>query len=153
MLRSGGHMPDDKRPLSQAEIDALLQALSTNPPSDDPVPVTEAEAEPHDQHENLNTRASQEEIHSKEAAARGQHDDPRLRRTLHLPVTMFVSLGQKNLPIHTLLNWGIGTQIVLNREWQRAVSIKINGLEVGEGRVVLVGNNFGVEVTRWGKNQ
>lgn len=70
---------------------------------------------------------------------------------MHLPVTLFVSLGEKQLPIRSLLNWGIGTQVALDREWQREISIKINGLEVGQGRVVIVGNNFGIEVTAWGR--
>ena len=142
-------MPDDQRPLSQEEIDALLEALSANPPdSDTALPATDS-VPLGDDNETANvppTPATNlvESVHP-------ALDNPRLQRTLGLPVTMFVSLGQKNLPTRSLLNWGIGTQIVLNREWQRAVSIKINGLEVGEGRVVIVGNNFGVEITKWGR--
>jgi flagellar motor switch protein FliN/FliY len=147
-------MPDDNRPLSQGEIDALLQALSTNP-VDSETTVVEPE---------IPTSAADTETVPESAPAprRPRHarpdapipvDDPRLRRTMHLPVTMFVSLGDKNLPIRSLLNWGVGTQISLNREWQRDVGIKVNGLEVGQGRVVIVGNNFGIEVTEWGRQE
>ncbi|PSR23905.1 MAG: hypothetical protein C7B45_01065 [Sulfobacillus acidophilus] len=142
-------MPDDQRPLSQEEIDALLEALSANPPDSDTALPATGSVPLGDDNETANvppTPATNlvESVHP-------ALDNPRLQRTLGLPVTMFVSLGQKNLPTRSLLNWGIGTQIVLNREWQRAVSIKINGLEVGEGRVVIVGNNFGVEITKWGR--
>ncbi|MCY0878908.1 MAG: FliM/FliN family flagellar motor switch protein [Firmicutes bacterium] len=61
-----------------------------------------------------------------------------------------MSLGAKKLPVQALLEWGVGTQVVLDYPWQQPVQIKINGLAVGEGRVVLVGNNFGIEVRRWG---
>jgi flagellar motor switch protein FliN/FliY len=143
-------MSDDQRPLSQAEIDALLEALSTNPP--DSGAAAPAQDSRSDESQAVSTNSPQA---SAASTVFPEHvhtalDNPRLQRTLNLPVTMFVSLGQKNVPTRSLLNWGIGTQIVLNREWQRAVSIKINGLEVGEGRVVIVGNNFGVEITKWG---
>lgn len=143
-------MPDNNRPLSQGEIDALLQALSTNPVDSDtaespetPVPETERPAAAAPERRAVKR--------SPPDSAPPAVQDPRLRRTMHLPVTLFVSLGEKNLPIRSLLNWGIGTQIVLNREWQRDVSLKINGLDIGEGRVVIVGNNFGIEVTDWGR--
>lgn len=151
-------MPDDNRPLSQAEIDALLQALSTNPPEGesgqaaDPPSPTPSEEEGADS-QQAETAAAPSRDDQESVSRTEQRIDPRLKRTMHLPVTMFVGLGQKSLPIRSLLNWGVGTQIELNHDWQRPVSIKINGLEVGEGRVVLVGNNFGVEVTQWGRKE
>lgn len=77
--------------------------------------------------------------------------DPRLARTKHLPVRVGVVLGSQQLAVKSLLNWGIGTQIVLHTPWHSPVAVTINGLPVGSGRVVLVGNNFGVEVTEWGR--
>lgn len=139
-------MANEHRPLSPEETDTLIDALATDPPDANSPPATEEPSSPA-------TPGDAEATASKPQPRAGMSsfDDPRLRRTLHLPVTLFVGLGEKRLTIGSLLGWGIGTQIVLDREWQRDVSIKLNGLAVGEGRVVIVGNNFGVEVTNWGK--
>lgn len=147
-------MADANRPLSQAEIDALLDALSnsdtldgqnseTSEPEKGSAPVAaeeESEAAPP-------SAASIAERRAKIAAT----DDPRLQRALYLPVTMQVSLGGKSVPVKSLLSWGVGTQIVLNHDWQNPVGVKINGFSVGHGRVVLVGDNFGIEITDWGR--
>lgn len=75
----------------------------------------------------------------------------KLKRSGDLPVNLLASLGEAHVPVKTLLSWGVGTQVVLNRDWQQPVKLMLNGLPVGEGRVVLIGNNFGVEVKRWGR--
>lgn len=145
-------MANKKKTLSQAEIDALLQTLPTNPVDSDSTPT--AIEQPLDSVESATMAPSAHPTMAKEKRGQGESlpiRDPRLRRTMHLPVTLSVVLGEKSLPIRSLLSWGMGTQIILNREWQDAVNIKINGLAVGEGRVVIVGNNFGVEVTQWGR--
>lgn len=137
-------MANEHRPLSPEETDTLLDALATDPPNSPS--ATEQPSSPATPGDAKATASK-----SQPRTGTSSFDDPRLRRTLHLPVTLFVGLGEKRLTIGSLLGWGIGTQIVLDREWQRDVSIKLNGLAVGEGRVVIVGNNFGVEVTNWGK--
>ncbi len=140
-------MADANRPLSQAEIDALLDALSNDVGS-------EPSAEPNASGQSSEFQAAgafETPAAAPPAAIRRPVSDPRLQRTLGLPVTLSVTLGSKGLPIKSLLNWGIGTQIVLNREWHHPVPVKVNGLELGEARVVLVNNNFGVEITEWGR--
>ncbi len=146
-------MANDNRPLSPDETNTLLDALSTHPPDTNSPPATDEPSSPTDPEDNAEAVESKSPKPPPSRPARSSLDDPRLRRTLHLPVTLFVGLGEKRLTIGSLLGWGIGTQIVLDREWQRDVSIKLNGLAVGEGRVVIVGNNFGVEVTNWGKKK
>lgn len=140
-------MADANRPLSQAEIDALLDALSNDVGSE---PAAEPNASGQSS-ELQEAGASETAAAAPPAAIRRPISDPRLQRTLGLPVTLSVTLGSKGLPIKSLLNWGIGTQIVLNREWHNPVPVKVNGLELGEARVVLVNNNFGVEITEWGR--
>ncbi len=149
-------MADANRPLSQEEIDALLAALSNDAldsPGNEALPVEQTSGE------TMETAGSVEQSAEAERSASTpeQHrqalaEDPRLKRTMHLPVTMQVSLGGKSVPVKALLNWGIGTQFVLNHDWQQPVAVKINGLQVGHGRVMLVGNNFGIEITDWGRN-
>lgn len=144
-------MVDANRPLSQAEIDALLEALaSANDQEEKAIPSAETPAEPpREASPSVPPGARAEEAPSAPPVAAAPID-PRLQRTLSLPVTVSVSLGAKKLPVQALLEWGVGTQVVLDYPWQQPVQIKINGLAVGEGRVVLVGNNFGIEVRRWG---
>ncbi|AEJ40640.1 hypothetical protein TPY_2480 [Sulfobacillus acidophilus TPY] len=149
-------MEDTNRPLSQSEIDALLAALSPNPlagestkeaTADNPAAVeageTVDEALP-----DVNPPSVSAEAPSSPSSRAAQ--DPRLRRILHLPVTFSASLGEQILTVQTVLNWGVGSQFVLNRKWQDPVVVKLNGLAIGEARVMLVGNNFGVEITEWG---
>lgn len=137
-------MAEDNRPLSQAEIDALLAGLTSADEGEAELavkPATEGDA-----HEAP-------KMSGKTSSNAALWQDPRLKRTLNLPLTMTISLGTANLPINTVLNWGIGTQVVLNREWQEAVAVKVNGMALGEARVVLVDGNFGVQITRWGRDQ
>ncbi|MCY0899714.1 MAG: FliM/FliN family flagellar motor switch protein [Firmicutes bacterium] len=147
-------MADANRPLSQAEIDALLEALSSANESSEAAsqPAPSASEDPVAPNATSTAPATAPLV----SQAGERHDtgmtlDPRLRRTMHLPVTVSVSLGLKQLPVQSLLNWGVGTQVVLDYRWQEPVQIKINGLPVGDGRVVLVGNNFGIEVRHWGQ--
>lgn len=144
-------MADANRPLSQAEIDALLDALSNDVENEAPTETGIVSAEPAESPEDRPASPSSDVAETPEERRAAAVSDPRLQRTLGLPVTVSVTLGSKGLPIKSLLNWGIGTQIVLNREWHHAVPVKVNGLELGEARVVLVNNNFGVEITRWGR--
>lgn len=145
-------MADANRPLSQDEIDALLAALSSeaeDAPQEEPAPSEPVEDEPDAAAEAV----SPPEMPPARPEPRSTAllKDPRLARTSGLPVTLQVSLGGKHIAVKSLLDWGIGTQVVLNHDWQQPVTIKINGLTVGSGRVVLVGNNFGIEVTEWGR--
>ncbi len=149
--REGCGVADANRPLSQAEIDALLDALSNDVENESPAEADTASLEPAASPETRPASPPSEVSETPDARRAAAVSDPRLQRTLGLPVTVSVTLGSKGLPIKSLLNWGIGTQIVLNREWHHAVPVKVNGLELGEARVVLVNNNFGVEITRWGR--
>jgi len=150
---------DTNRPLSQAEIDALLAALSPNPlAGESSQEATQDKSAAVDARETANEAVPDGNPPSISAEAPSSPSsraaqDPRLRRILHLPVTFSASLGEQILTVQTVLNWGVGSQFVLNRKWQDPVVVKLNGLAIGEARVMLVGNNFGVEITEWGTRQ
>ncbi|PSR29079.1 MAG: hypothetical protein C7B46_18795 [Sulfobacillus benefaciens] len=130
-------------PLSQEEIDALLAGMSSNvseEPKDDSIVVNDSVIAMEQSHPNP-------AVHAPVPIA-----DPRLRRVADLPVNMTVSLGETVLSLESVLQLGIGSRIVFDKKWHDHATIKLNGLPIGNGRVVLVANTFGVEVTAWGKS-
>jgi len=150
-------MPDSNRPLSQSEIDALLSAIGSTE-SEEPA---EADRAPYEEilqenKEKVNEPSGMDDVapHAYAAISESRFidlKDPQLRRILHLPVTLAVSMGGQELTIKSLLKWGIGSQIVLDQRWQQPILVKINGASAGDAQVVLVGNNFGVKISRWGR--
>ena len=66
-----------------------------------------------------------------------------------------ILLGRKRVPIETLLNWTGGSLIELGTERARdsqnraftVVDVQVNGRPFSEGKVVTVGENFGVRLT------
>ena len=158
-------MPDADGPLSQSEIDALLASLAagasapaTPPP---PPPKPEAPAEPTMAATPPPTAPADAEASAEDAAYAVSGPPPlpeeppsgRVQRITDLSVTFTVVVGQTSQPMQRWLELGIGSRIVLNQKWQQPVTLRLNGMAVGTGRVVLVGNRFGVKVTRWGNQQ
>ncbi|MBX5466169.1 MAG: FliM/FliN family flagellar motor switch protein, partial [Firmicutes bacterium] len=76
--------------------------------------------------------------------------DPALKRFSHLTLTLTASVGTATLTVRDWLNVGIGSRILLTSLRHQRVTIKLNGVPVGVGRVVLVNNTLGVEVEAWG---
>ncbi|MCL5972167.1 MAG: FliM/FliN family flagellar motor switch protein [Firmicutes bacterium] len=131
-------------PLSQEEIDALLAGMS---------PGVSGELEDG----SMATKDSAATGELMEQLSSPVHEpvpitDPRLRRVADLPVNMTVSLGETVLSLETVLQLGIGSRIVFDKKWHDHATIKLNGLPIGNGRIVLVANTFGVEVTAWGNS-
>ncbi len=68
-----------------------------------------------------------------------------------LSLTFTAELGRHSAPLKRWLSLGVGSQISLDRSWKDPLNLRLNGQLVGHGRVVLVGNQFGVVVDQWGK--
>ncbi|NMP25111.1 FliM/FliN family flagellar motor switch protein [Sulfobacillus harzensis] len=68
-----------------------------------------------------------------------------------LSLTFTAELGGHTAPLKQWLALGIGSQISLDRSWKEPLNLRLNGQLVGQGHVVLVGNQFGVVVDSWGK--
>lgn len=144
-------------PLSQAEIDALLAALtaaSSNPsPSPTPAPTT-AEAPPAEPALASAPAAPEavEEVPPAPTPARPAVVlDPALARFERLTMTFSASIGTARIFVRDWLALGVGSRLVLESLPHQAVSLKLNGVTVGVGRVVLVNNTLGVEVVEWGR--
>ncbi|CAB1127944.1 Flagellar motor switch protein FliM [Candidatus Hydrogenisulfobacillus filiaventi] len=141
--------------LSQSEIDALIAALrqeEAGPAAPAPAePETEAMAPaPPEPAAASGPVAGEPPAGTGAPPAPVRELDPKLARIADLDVTLSVLLGHRVFTLRELLGWGIGTRITLEEGWREPVYLAVNGRLVGRGRVVLVGNRFGVRVERWG---
>lgn len=73
-----------------------------------------------------------------------------LRRVQDIALRLTAEIGEGRFPVGYFLALGIGTRIPLDSRWTDPLVIRLNGKSFGRGKVVLVGNKFGVEVTEWG---
>lgn len=73
-----------------------------------------------------------------------------LRRVQDIALRLTAEIGEGRFPVGYFLSLGIGTRIPLDSRWTDPLVIRLNGKSFGRGKVVLVGNKFGVEVTEWG---
>lgn len=73
-----------------------------------------------------------------------------LRRVQDIGLKLTAEIGEGKFPVGYFLSLGIGTRIPLDSRWTDPLILRLNGKSVGRGKVVLVGNKFGVEVTEWG---
>lgn len=150
---------DDRNgPLSQEEIDAVLKALgpseekaASEPAGDSAVSHAQTEPQTHALPPKEEPKEEQKEP-SPEASAAAR-TDPSLARLYPLTMSLAVSIGETTMALGDLLTLGVGSRIVLNSEWRKPVALKLNGVPVGVGQVVLIGNAFGVKVIRWGRSR
>lgn len=130
----GGADPGDgpERPLSQAEIDALMQSLQPTAP----VPKT---AEP---------AAAPPPV--ERVDARPRQLPPALERLASAELNVAVELGRTVVEARRVLQWGVGAVVVLDARWSGPVAITINGRPAGTGRVVASEMRYGVQIEDWG---
>lgn len=67
-----------------------------------------------------------------------------------LQVQLTAEIGTTSVTVGDIMQLGIGSRLPLKTRWMEPLALKLNGKRVGYGRVVLVGNKFGVQVTTWG---
>jgi flagellar motor switch protein FliN len=113
--------------------------MAANPPTEEPVappdvPTTAAPDEP-------------SAFARLEPAATGQPAPPepapsapaaRLDLVFDVPVCLSVELGRTNLPIRDVVNLGRGSIIELDRGPGTPLDVRVNGVLIGRGEVVLV---------------
>lgn len=120
-------------PLTQEQVDELL-AKTREQRKVWPKPELETEA-----------------VRTIEVAPRASFAVPEeLRRVQDIGLKLTAEIGGGSFPVGYFLSLGIGTRIPLDSRWTDPLVLRLNGKSVGRGKVVLVGNKFGVEVTEWG---
>ncbi|PSR36673.1 MAG: hypothetical protein C7B44_07720 [Sulfobacillus thermosulfidooxidans] len=142
-------------PLSQEEIDKLLQAVLSKEAQEEPAP--EAVGTP--------TAEAADLAGSKdEPSELPYQNEPLVEHSGHLArdlgkwapladlqLSFSVEIGTARLVVGDVMQFGVGSRIALKSRWTEPLQLKLNGKVVGHGRVVLVGNKFGVQVTDWGR--
>ncbi len=72
----------------------------------------------------------------------------KLDTLLDIPLEISVELGRTTMTLKQILDLGVGSLIELEKLTGEPVDILVNGKPVAEGEVVVIGENFGVRVTR-----
>ncbi len=67
---------------------------------------------------------------------------------LDIPVEIVVELGKTKLTIQEVLNLTLGSVVELNKLSGESVDVLANGKPFAEGEVVVIGDNFGVRLTK-----
>lgn len=68
-----------------------------------------------------------------------------------LQLEFTAEIGGTQLSVGDVMQFGVGSRIALKSRWTEPLQLKLNGKAIGRGRVVLVGNKFGVQVMDWGQ--
>jgi flagellar motor switch protein FliN/FliY len=142
--KSGPADSGSDRPLSQSEIDALLQSLAANDKAEVPAPAAGDESLPTETEQpgELATQPRTPTVRRPLPA--------KLERLANAPLEVTVELGRGLVTVGEALAWGPGSVIVLDKGWTEPVDISINGLHAGRGRVVVSESHFGVVIESWG---
>lgn len=72
------------------------------------------------------------------AAAGGAAGPPQLGLVLDIPVRLSVELGRAEIALRDVVNLGRGSVIELNRNLGEALDVRVNGMLVGRGEIVVV---------------
>lgn len=67
---------------------------------------------------------------------------------LKLKVPLIVTVGSRRLPLDSVLSFGPGSIIELNKSAEESLEVRINNKEVGTGEAIKVGENFGVRIAQ-----
>jgi flagellar motor switch protein FliN/FliY len=74
-----------------------------------------------------------------------------LDQILKLDVPIVVRLGERHLPLAEILRLVPGAIIELPKDAESELDLLVNNREVGCGRAVKVGENFGIRITYMGE--
>lgn len=67
---------------------------------------------------------------------------------LQLKVPLIVTVGSQRTSLETVLSFGPGSIVELNKPADEPLEILINNKQVGTGEAIKVGENFGVRITK-----
>jgi flagellar motor switch protein FliN len=87
------------------------------------------------------------EVSAKPAATQAD-GEVNLNMIMDIPVDLHVELGATALSIREILKLGAGSIVELDRLAGSSADIIVNGKLIGQGDVVVVGDNFGVRIAK-----
>lgn len=110
---------------------------------------TQAPAIPNVIHEEQNVRVQQPQFPSFNGMT-GTMPIPSLENIemiLDVPMNVTVELGRTKKKIKDILEFNVGSVVVLDRPAGEMVDILVNGKCIGKGEVVVIDDNYGIRVT------
>jgi flagellar motor switch protein FliN/FliY len=72
---------------------------------------------------------------------------PNLELLLDVEVRVSVRLGERQLRLRDVLEMGVGSTFSIDRTLDQPLDVLVNGYLIARGRVVEVGEQWGVELT------
>ena len=73
-----------------------------------------------------------------------------LARILHLEVPLIVQIAERRMPLSEVTALTHGSIIELPKQIDEELDVLVNNSQIGSGRAVKVGENFGVRMTNVG---
>ncbi len=70
----------------------------------------------------------------------------KLKIVLDFPLEVAVRLGNSTRSVGELLQLAVGSVIELDREISEPADLIINGQTIAKGKIVIIGENFGVKI-------
>ncbi|MPM49144.1 Flagellar motor switch protein FliN [bioreactor metagenome] len=64
-----------------------------------------------------------------------------------IPLQVTVELGKTKKNLSDILNFGVGSIIVLDKQAGELVDVLVNGKRIAKGEVVVIDENYGVRIT------
>ena len=130
--------------VSAVSLGARSPSRPGMPPAAEPAAITpEAEPEPGAARE----RVAYEPVEFPELAGAEPVDRGNLNLLLDVPLTITVELGRARTNIKTILGYGQGSLLTLDKLAGEQVDLLVNGKPFARGEVVVVDENFGVRIT------
>lgn len=98
--------------------------------------------------QNTNAAAGAESINTADAGFSGANNEVPISMLLDLTLPISIELGRTSMTVQDILRLGRGSVIQLDRLAGEPIDVFVGDRRFAEGEVVLLGETFGVRITR-----
>lgn len=96
----------------------------------------------------MNNRQTVSQVRFAPLSGGGVEHEPNLELLRDLKLEVMVELGRTSIPLRQVVQLGEGSIIELEQLAGEPVNLSVSGKIVAQGEVVVIGNSFGVKVTK-----
>lgn len=98
--------------------------------------------------QNTNAAAGAESLNAADAGFPGANNEVPISMLLDLTLPISIELGRTSMTVQDILRLGRGSVIQLDRLAGEPIDVFVGDRRFAEGEVVLLGETFGVRITR-----
>jgi len=98
--------------------------------------------------QNVNAAAGAESLNAVDAGFSGVNNEVPISMLLDLTLPISIELGRTSMTVQDILRLGRGSVIQLDRLAGEPIDVFVGDRRFAEGEVVLLGETFGVRITR-----